>query len=516
MKYLTLSILFVASLMGLRGQQSVVDPIQAYSESITADDMKAHLYFLADDLLEGRETGERGQHLASIYIRAHFMRLGLLPGNPTDQTYFQKFYLNKSKVNAATINMNGEEFEFGKGFVGSASMPSEMTADLVFAGFGLSKEGYDNLAGVDLTNKVAIILSGTPEGMEAPEGNLFGQIKSLKARGEALIAKGAKGVIASIPDSVYKIMARYSRTRSTSISAKPQAEAPFLMFQDQDIANLLTKGKKSIPELREAMVSSATLPKTKLKKKNMVLKADVEFKSKSASNVLAYLEGTDKKDELLIITAHYDHVGIGRNKQVYNGADDDGSGTTAVLELAEAFVEAAKNGEGPRRSILFMTVSGEEKGLLGSEFYTDNPLYPLERTVADLNIDMIGRVDRRYEGNENEDNYIYLIGSDKLSTDLHELSEEANDKYTQLTLDYKYNDDKDPNRFYYRSDHYNFAKNNIPIIFYFNGTHEDYHQPGDDPDKIHYQKMENITRLVFATAWEVANREERIRVDKGE
>ena len=232
---------------------------------------------------------------------------------------------------------------------------------------------------------------------------------------------------------------------------------------------------------------------------------------KDSENVLAFIGGTTKPDEVVIISAHLDHIGIDANGEVFNGADDDGSGTVAILEIAEAFKKASDEGNGPKRSILFLHVTGEEKGLLGSRYYTDNPAFPLENTVTDLNIDMIGRVDKKHKGNPN---YIYLIGADKLSTELHDISELMNKKYTNIELDYTYNDENDPNRFYYRSDHYNFAKNNVPIIFYFNGVHADYHAIGDTPDKIHYEMLEKRAKLVFHTAWEVANREQRLIVDK--
>ena len=230
---------------------------------------------------------------------------------------------------------------------------------------------------------------------------------------------------------------------------------------------------------------------------------------KPSENVLAFVEGSEKPEEVVVISAHLDHVGI-RYGEIYNGADDDGSGTVAILEMAQAFKQAADEGNGPRRSILFLHVTGEEKGLLGSKYYTDYPVIPLENTVVNLNIDMIGRID---EAHENNPNFVYLIGSDKLSTELHNISEAINDKFTQIDLDYTYNDENDPNRFYYRSDHYNFAKNNIPVIFYFNGTHEDYHQPSDTPDKINYDLLAKRTKLIFYTAWEIANREQRIQLD---
>ena len=226
-------------------------------------------------------------------------------------------------------------------------------------------------------------------------------------------------------------------------------------------------------------------------------------------NVLGYIEGKDLKDELIIITAHYDHLGK-HDTLLFNGADDNGSGTAAVMEIAEAFMIAKKEGKGPRRSVLIMPVSGEEKGLLGSKHYTENPIYPLENTVANLNIDMIGRIDYYHDTS----NYIYLIGSDMLSKELHNISEKINKKYIGLNLDYTFNSEEDPNRYYYRSDHYNFAKNNIPVIFYFNGLHDDYHKTTDTVEKIDFKKIETITRLVFLTAWELANREERIKLDK--
>lgn len=231
---------------------------------------------------------------------------------------------------------------------------------------------------------------------------------------------------------------------------------------------------------------------------------------KDSENVLAFIKGTEKPDEIVVISAHLDHEGI-KDGKIYNGADDDGSGSMAILEMAEAFKMAVKEGNGPKRSILFLHVTGEEKGLLGSKYYTENPIFPLSNTVCNLNIDMIGRIDKAHK---KDSNYVYLIGSDKLSTELHQVSDSVNTKYTNIHLDYKYNDEDDPNRFYYRSDHYNFAKHNIPVIFYFNGTHDDYHKPTDTPDKIEYDLLAKRTRLVFHTAWEVANRKTRLVVDK--
>ncbi|MFT4670589.1 MAG: Zn-dependent M28 family amino/carboxypeptidase [Flavobacterium sp.] len=229
-----------------------------------------------------------------------------------------------------------------------------------------------------------------------------------------------------------------------------------------------------------------------------------------SENIWAFIEGSEKPNEVLVISAHYDHVGV-KNGDIYNGADDDGSGTVALLEIAEAFQIAKKSGHGPKRSILFLHVTGEEHGLLGSSYYSENPLFPMANTVTDINIDMIGRRD---EAHANTNNYVYVIGANRLSSDLDNITAEANKKYVQMDLDYKYNDPADPNHFYERSDHYNFAKNGVPSVFLFNGVHADYHQKTDTPDKIEYDALTKRAQLAFTMAWELANRESRPVVDK--
>ena len=229
-----------------------------------------------------------------------------------------------------------------------------------------------------------------------------------------------------------------------------------------------------------------------------------------SENIWAYIEGSEKPNEVLVISAHYDHVGI-KKGEIYNGADDDGSGTVAVMEMAKAFAKAKKDGHGPKRSILFLHVTGEEHGLHGSRYYSENPLFPITNTITDINIDMIGRRDVEHA---KTNNYVYVIGADRLSSDLHNIVVAQNEKFTKLDLDFKFNDPKDPNHFYERSDHYNFAKFGIPSVFFFNGVHEDYHQKGDEPQKIEYDALTKRTKLAFVVAWELANRENRPVVDK--
>ncbi len=229
-----------------------------------------------------------------------------------------------------------------------------------------------------------------------------------------------------------------------------------------------------------------------------------------SENIWAFIEGSEKPDEIVVLSAHYDHVGM-KHGEIYNGADDDGSGTVALLEIAKAVQKAKNEGHGPKRSVLILHVTGEEHGLHGSRYYSENPLFPISKTITDVNIDMIGRRD---EFHKNSNKYIYLIGSDYLSSDLFTICEEANKNFTQLDIDYKYNDRNDPNRFYYRSDHYNFAKNGIPSVFLFNGTHKDYHQPTDEVSKIEFDALAKRAQFALSIVWELSNRDKRPVVDK--
>ncbi len=308
-----------------------------------------------------------------------------------------------------------------------------------------------------------------------------------------------------------------SRTDYAKTITAEELKTHLYIFADDAMKGRMTgqKGQKLAAEYLRNFYMDEGIP-SPIEEKNYYQNIPASYfermsDPKDSENVVAFIKGSEKPDEIIVLSAHYDHVGVDEDGNIYNGADDDGSGTVALLEIAEAFQQAVKDGNGPKRSILFLHVTGEEIGLYGSRYYTENPIFPLKNTVCNLNTDMIGRVDPDKTDNPN---YIYLIGSDKLSQELHDLSEEVNEKYINLELDYKYNDENDPNRFYYRSDHYNFAKNNIPVIFYFNGTHEDYHKPTDTADKIEYELLAKRAQLIFQTAWEVANREGRITADK--
>ncbi len=498
----------------------VGDPVP-YANSITASDLHAHLSFLASDICEGRETGQRGQKVAAQYLASQFEKMGLQPGNKGK--WYQEFKLNRVQLNDVLISFDGKtQLKKGTDFVywDKFAMSESFDAPLVFVGFGISDPRYDNLNGLDVKNKVAIVLSGEPvrDGKPVLSGTMgpskWAEQFNLKAA--ALEKAGAKAVVLVQKDANFTEIAGNPRMihqmegYSLSLAYQSESSLPIVAMPERVLAPVFKKYGYTFESARKLLDGSEKVPAIDFKKHRYTAKADAVREEIISENVLGFLEGTDKKDEVIVLTAHYDHLGV-RDGKIFYGADDDGSGTSALLELAEAFSLAAKEGRRPRRSILFMPVSGEEKGLLGSEYYADHPVYPLEKTVCDLNIDMIGRVDPAHE---KDTNYVYLIGSDKLSSELHEASESANRKVTNIKLDYTYNAPGDPNRFYYRSDHYNFAKNNIPVIFYFTGVHADYHKATDTIEKIMCGKAAKITQLVFATAWEVANREKRLVVDR--
>ena len=492
-------------------EAKVVDPTK-YATTITADELKEMLYKYASDEFEGRETGEKGQKIAVEYLKNQYKTLGIQ--TPLgDDDYFQEVPLEKQSVSEAKLSVNGKDFKsFEEHIVLRASGNTKIsTEEIVYVGYGIHSEKYSDYKDINVKDKIVLAKAGEPKDIDGnyvttgskEDTKWTNGRQSLSSKRDAAIENGAKGLILLDAYMFTRYAPYYQRQAASGTSGRlslksNNAELVMLMV-NENLAKALH------PSILED-------DKAKALKTNLNLEIANKSKQISSENVVAFIEGSDKPNEILVISAHLDHEGI-KNGEIYNGADDDGSGTIAILEIAEAFKEAEKAGHGPKRSILFLHVTGEEKGLLGSRYYTDNdPIFPLENTVANLNIDMIGRTDpKRKEGDRN---YIYLIGSDKLSTDLHNISEEVNKKYCNIELDYTFNDDNDPNRFYYRSDHYNFAKNNIPVIFYFNGTHDDYHRPSDTADKIEYDLLENRARLVFYTAWEIANRANKPVVDK--
>ncbi len=474
--------------------------------TITAADMKKHLYVIASKEMGGRDTPSPGLEKAANYIEEHFKSLGLLPGNK--ESYRQYYPLYKDSMLGAIIKVNGINLELNKDFQPQTSnYAAEMRfSEVVFAGYGISDgEKRDDYKDLNIAGKLVMVLDGTPADYK-PSQTGFRSPASAFGKMNTAASKGAAALLI-----IYNNYPRKSinTTGNWGMNSYKVSQTPFTFTISQEVASkIMGEDGNALPE----KIKAGQLPV-----KSYAAEIDLAYskttKTTAVSNVLGLIEGSDLKDEYVVITAHYDHIGK-RNDTIINyGADDDGSGTTGILELAEAFMQAKKAGKGTRRSVLFMTVSGEEKGLWGSGYYSNHPVYPLEKTTVDLNIDMIGRTGSEYLKDKDSTNYIYIIGDDKLSSDLAVITDQVNNTYSKLKLDRKYNDPNDPNRFYFRSDHYNFAEKGVPIIFYFNGTHADYHRPTDTPDKINYPMMAKRAQLVFYTAWEMANRDNMLKRD---
>ena len=491
-KLIYLSLLFGAA--GAVHAQKIPNPAP-YAKTITAADLKKLLYVVASADFEGRETATEGQRKAAAYIENDFRSLGLQPGAGGS---YQLFYpVFQDSLEDASLMVNDQTFTLKKDFF--VNVTNNYTADLlssevVYAGYGVSDSIRNDYKDLDVRGKIVLVLAGWPAGMR-PGGR-----SAAIAKQEAAQKNGAIAVLMLqqvIPRSLFDTKGRmtldeYKKTIYPNTFYINEKIAKAIMGQDF----AATQSGKAQPKTYPVNIRLG------LRKSTLRLQS---------SDVLGFLEGTDLKDQIVVLSAHYDHLGK-RDTVIWYGADDDGSGTVSILELAQAFAKAKAAGKGPRRSILFLANSGEEKGLLGSQYYSEHPAYPLDHTTVDLNIDMIGRTDPNRKIGDSS-NYVYVVGSDKLSTDLKPISEDNNKKYSKLELDYKFDDPNDPDRIYYRSDHFNFARKGVPIIFYFDGINNDYHKPSDTPDKINYALLEKRARLVFYTAWEMANRNDMLKRD---
>lgn len=509
-----ISLLFAFFFPVVISAQSHDSLVLRYSGLIKAETMSKDLHILASDEYEGRETGKKGQKMAAAYIAEQFKADGIPPYK--EQTYYQPFFIDgmNSPVfkQVPEITLGVKPFSSNKDYYQlQGRIPHQIkTEEILFLGYGIEDPTYSDYKHTNVEGKVLMILQGEPfvkDTISLLTGNKKESEWSTfyKKKIEKAYEKGASALL--IVDPAFEEHFATIKTKSAYIKLEKGKPEMAVIYISKSMADVILS-KTTIDKLKKKIESKKkTVTKT--------IKASIQITIKNvgekinSENVLGFIEGTDLKNELIVITAHYDHLGKDGNV-IYNGADDDGSGTSAILNMAQVFAIAKKEGHGPRRSVLFIAFAGEEKGLLGSDYYVEHPEYPLKNTVCDLNIDMIGRVDEKHTGNPN---YIYVIGSDKLSSELHQINETMNKTYCNLELDYTYNDEKDKNRYYYRSDHYNFAKNGIPVIFYFNGVHADYHKETDEVEKIDFKKMEKITRLVFFTAWEIANKNDRLVVD---
>ena len=484
-----------------------------YGKSITKEELEELLYIFSSDEFGGRGTPSKGQDLATDFLKNNYKDLGIQPARKN--TYEHKVFLQFDEKPNVSLSINKKEFKYYNDYIAYNNGPDVSFSDteIIYVGYGIDHKNYNSYDGLDVTDKVVLAIAGEPKNRR---GNYFisgGKKKSewstrneISRKKEAAAKNGAKALIL-INNRLFK---RYSNEhmlsdtnkgekRMSLASDKINENTQVLLFSDENKDYLLQKNRKFMNFFFEKNYN--------------------EF---SANNIAALIRGSEFPDEYIVITAHLDHVGI-QNGIVYNGADDDGSGSVGILEIAEAFSLAIKDGFRPKRSILFLHVTAEENGLLGSEYYTDyDPIVPLSETMVCLNMDMIGRTESKRKETEPED-YIYIIGSEMLSDDLHNINKKANDEHVKINLDYRYNDPTSlvfesgryiENQYYYRSDHYNFAKYDIPSIFFFSGVHEDYHMPTDTADKILYDIYEKRIKLIFHTAWDLANADKRIELNK--
>lgn len=502
---------------------TTAEQAQALAATITVEDLTRHLTIISADDMEGRETGEPGQKKAAAYLRDQFRNLGL-PAIGEDNGYFQRILFARQNWDEIDLKLDGESlrhlWEYASAPSQNSSRGTTAISELTFLGYGIDDPAYSDYTGKDVTGKHLLIFAGEPKtksGAYRISGTDSISVWSASDTRKLEIAKAKGAATVFVIDPDFKDNVRNirqetldGRMKMAEVAEAERTTANVVYLTPQLAKKIMGKAGKKVIKSRKKLEKSGKLKAVAIPV-NLELTQTKTVKELIGENVLGFVEGRDPelKNEVLVVSAHYDHIGK-RGDNVFNGADDNGSGTSTVLEVAEAFVTAKKQGIGPRRSVLFLLVSGEEKGLLGSEYYANHPVFPLENTIADINVDMVGRVDDEHADNPE---YIYVIGSDRLSTELHRINEGVNEQFTQLELDYTYNAESDPNRYYYRSDHYNFAVKGIPSIFYFNGTHADYHQATDTIEKINFEKMAKIGQLVFHTAWQLANQDRRIVVD---
>lgn len=505
-----------------------------FSAPVNKERAYEHLSILASDEYEGRETGKKGAWMAAEYIKKQFQGFGLTgPVKDSKDPYLQPVGIISKKLSNISLAIGKQSKENLKDFyILPQTTPTAgfnvKSSSVIFAGYGLNKDDFNEYAGIDVAGKVVMIFAtGDPTAKTpAPTQGRRAQssVGSQQAKIKYLTDHKAAGVLVinervdNLTDAMKTFLGEGSIGLKRADANKNQNSLPVVTIGTAVANQILAGANTNLADVKKK-IAETLKPATVVVNTPVAFTANLTEEDVKADNVLGFLEGSDPKlkEEVLVITGHYDHIGLvndpNATDKVNNGADDDGSGTTGVLMLAEAFAKAKKAGHGPKRSILFMTVVGEEKGLWGSEWYSEYPVFPLANTITNLNIDMIGRGDDSRPG---DNNFVYIIGSNMLSDDLDRIGKKANTDYVNIVLDEKYNNRTDPNQFYYRSDHYNFAKHGIPVIFYFNGVHKDYHQPGDEVDKIDFPMLAKRAQLVYYTAWELANGAKRPVVNKNE
>jgi len=520
--------------LGQAAAAKASSPARKAAEGITSAQLKDYLYYVASDEMEGRDTPSRGLDSTAKFIATLLSRWGFKPAGD-DGTFFQKIELTRYLVDpaAASLQIGGKQLVYGTDFQVGPSTSSIANVPLVFAGNGwfVKSKNIDPLKDIDATGKIVVAYANNfPRGITR-----YQELLALGKQGEDWMSpvnyakkKGAVGLIfINTPDTMeYWDKSRVSRERGGQFYPEKFRKGVDnfpVAYLSQKTAEGLFEGESTpLSKIAEAYNNMADAMPAFALGKTASVTTNTKKETMPTQNVVALLEGSDQalKSEMVAVGAHYDHVGMNPNApgadKIWNGADDDGSGTVSVLSMAEALARSPKR---PKRSVLFVWHCGEEKGLWGSEYFNKFPTVDIKKVVAQLNIDMIGRSRKTDDTNpKNKDlsgeNEVYVIGSEMMSSTLGSIVKGINGAYLNLNYDMKYDDPKDTNRFFFRSDHFNYAINGIPITFWFDGVHEDYHQAGDEPQKIDYAKMEKIARTIFLTMWEVADLKERPAVDK--
>jgi len=529
--------------------------VQQYQQQIDPEDLAAQVYYLSGDHFKGRDTGTPQLRQAATYLATHYRMHGVAPAGtlPTDdprapERYFQPvelfgFEVTRAHLTAQHAGAVLHEAEYGPAGSDGSFFPlfgnrPESTGGVVFGGYGIADAalGYDDFAAlaaadIDLEGQWLILLHDEPMDADGTrlltdDGAPSGWTRGLNQKLQLAFGSGPPAgvlIVGDIGPEPINIRARAQDLASVNapvqVSAREQAlrqNVPPVYMVDTAFANtLLGTAERSVAEVRSAIQESRAPHVFSLPEVTLTSTLTHTPVAVTSQNVLGYVEGSDPdlKDELIVITSHYDHTGLSptgpAGNYINNGADDNATGTVGTLAMAAAFQAAARDGVGPRRSILFMNVTAEERGLLGSAYYADiDPVFPIEQTVLNINMDMIGRIDPS-SPTLPDSNYVYIIGGDLISDDLHEANQQANALTgLNLTLSDRYNDPDDPQQLFRRSDQWNFGKYSIPFIFYFTGLHEDYHDVGDTADKIDYERMADIVRLAFGTVWEIANQDD--------
>jgi hypothetical protein len=481
-----------------------IGQVEKFAQTITPGDLKTHLYKIASREMQGRETATEGQRRAAAYIEEQFKKDSLQPG--WNGNYQQTFPVFKDSLVKAEMVIYGKGLKHDTDFAATLNSGFNISIEsneILFAGFGESDSAYDDYKNINARGKIVMIWPGMATRI------IDGKKVTVASPDYYTLQNAAKkngaAALLIIQPSFLK---GPSPNRSRMYVQDYRQDSLPNTFMISDSTARLIMGNE-FETVKKSMKTE--IPASKIYSCQVKLVHEKIMQQLQSSNVIGMMEGSDKKDEAIIITAHYDHLGM-RDTTVFYGADDDGSGTVSVLEIAQAYKLAAEAGMKPRRTVIFMTVSGEEKGLWGSDFYSGHPAFPLDKTSADINIDMIGRIEKGRKADSL--NYIYVVGDNRLSSDLRPISEGLNNKHFKFKFDYKYNDPNDPERIFYRSDHYNFAKKGVPAVFYFSGLHEDYHRPTDTPDKIRYELLSRRAQMIFYMTWEIANRDEMLKRDR--